>query len=57
MGRIESRLEELGVTLPELLVPPGTFQPVKVHDGLAYIAGHGPFDGPRRLPKASSAGT
>ena len=49
MGRIESRLEELGVTLPEPLVPPGTFQPVKVHDGLAYIAGHGPFDGPTPL--------
>jgi enamine deaminase RidA (YjgF/YER057c/UK114 family) len=46
MGRIESRLEELGVTLPEALVPPGNFQLVKVHNGLAYIAGHGPFDGP-----------
>lgn len=40
-GRIESRLEELGVTLPEPLVSPGTFQLVKVHDGLADIAGHG----------------
>lgn len=49
MGLIESRLEELGVTLPEPLVPPGTFQLVKVHDGLAYIAGHGPFDGPTPL--------
>jgi enamine deaminase RidA (YjgF/YER057c/UK114 family) len=49
MGRIESRLEELGVTLPEPLVPPGTFQLVKVHGGLAYIAGHGPFDGARPL--------
>ena len=45
MGRIESRLEELGLTLPEPLVPPGTFQLVKTHAGLAYIAGHGPFDG------------
>jgi enamine deaminase RidA (YjgF/YER057c/UK114 family) len=49
MGRIESRLEELGVTLPEPLVPPGTFQLVRVHNGLAYIAGHGPFDGPTPL--------
>jgi enamine deaminase RidA (YjgF/YER057c/UK114 family) len=49
MGRIESRLEELGLTLPEPLVPPGTFQLVKVHDGLAYIAGHGPFDGAKPL--------
>jgi hypothetical protein len=46
MGRIESRLDELGLTLPAALVPPGTFQLVKVHGGLAYIAGHGPFDGP-----------
>ena len=45
MGRIESRLDELGLTLPEPLAPPGNFQPVKVHGGLAYIAGHGPFDG------------
>lgn len=45
MGRIETRLEELGLTLPAPLVPPGTFQLVKVHNGLAYIAGHGPFDG------------
>jgi enamine deaminase RidA (YjgF/YER057c/UK114 family) len=49
MGRIESRLEELELTLPEPLVPPGTFQLVKVHNGLAYIAGHGPFDGPTPL--------
>jgi hypothetical protein len=45
MGRIESRLDELGLTLPAPLVPPGNFQLVKVHDGLAYITGHGPFDG------------
>ena len=44
-GRIESRLDELGLTLPAPLAPPGNFQLVKVHDGLAYIAGHGPFDG------------
>lgn len=45
MGRIESRLDELGLTLPAPLAPPGNFQLVKVHNGLAYIAGHGPFDG------------
>ncbi len=49
MGRIESRLVDLGVTLPMPLTPPGNFQLVKVHDGLAYIAGHGPFDGPTPL--------
>ncbi len=45
MGRIESRLDELGLTLPAPLVPPGNFELVKVHDGLGYVAGHGPFDG------------
>src|SRR5712692_9075272 len=46
MGRIESRLDELGLTLPAPIVPPGNYELVKVHAGLAYIAGHGPFDGP-----------
>ena len=45
MARIESRLAELDLTLPTPLVPPGNFELVKVHRGLAYIAGHGPFDG------------
>ena len=49
MGRIESLLNELGLTLPAPLTPPPgvsfNFQLVKVHGGLAYIAGHGPFDG------------
>jgi enamine deaminase RidA (YjgF/YER057c/UK114 family) len=45
MGRIENRLEDLGLTLPAPIVPPGNYQLVKVHAGLAYIAGHGPFDG------------
>ena len=51
MGRVETRLEELGLTLPEPIVPPGNYQPVKVYAGLAYIAGHGPFDGPTPLVK------
>jgi enamine deaminase RidA (YjgF/YER057c/UK114 family) len=42
---IEARLRQLGLKLPAPLVPPGTFQPVKEHGGLAYVAGHGPFDG------------
>ena len=45
MGRIDDRLAELGLTLPAPMTPPGNFELVKVHDGLAYIAGHGPFDG------------
>jgi enamine deaminase RidA (YjgF/YER057c/UK114 family) len=42
---IEAKLEQLGLALPAPLVPPGNFQLVKVHAGLAYVAGHGPFDG------------
>ncbi len=45
MARIETRLSELGLTLPAPLEPPGNFELVKIHGGLAYIAGHGPFDG------------
>lgn len=43
--QIEERLDAMGLTLPAPLVPPGTFELVKVHGGLAYVAGHGPFDG------------
>jgi enamine deaminase RidA (YjgF/YER057c/UK114 family) len=42
---IEQRLASMGLDLPAPLVPPGNFELVKVHGGLAYIAGHGPFDG------------
>lgn len=42
---IEAKVQQLGLALPAPLVPPGNFQLVKVHAGLAYIAGHGPFDG------------
>jgi enamine deaminase RidA (YjgF/YER057c/UK114 family) len=49
VGGIERRLEELGLVLPEPLAPPGNFELVIVHNGLAYIAGHGPFDGATAL--------
>lgn len=42
---IEQNLEAMGLSLPAPLVPPGTFELVTVHGGLAYVAGHGPFDG------------
>jgi enamine deaminase RidA (YjgF/YER057c/UK114 family) len=45
MGAIESRIAELGLALPSPMAPPGNFQLVNVHDGLAYIAGHPPIDG------------
>jgi enamine deaminase RidA (YjgF/YER057c/UK114 family) len=43
--KIEAKLEAMGLILPAPLVPPGNFELVTVHRGLAYIAGHGPFDG------------
>lgn len=42
---VEDRLEAMGLTLPEPLVPPGNFELVTVHGAVAYVSGHGPFDG------------
>jgi enamine deaminase RidA (YjgF/YER057c/UK114 family) len=49
VGRIESRLEELGLVLPAPMNPPGNFKLVKVHAGIAYIAGHTAIDGSKVL--------
>jgi hypothetical protein len=46
---VSSRLADLDLRLPAPLVPPGNFDLVKVHGGIAYVAGHGPFDGPSPL--------
>jgi len=43
--KIEAKLEAMGLMLPAPLVPPGNFELVTVHGDLAYVAGHGPFDG------------
>ena len=43
--KIEAKLEAMGLILPAPLVPPGNFELVTVHGDLAYVAGHGPFDG------------
>jgi hypothetical protein len=44
--RIEAKLEELGLSLPgPPKIPPGaqvSFAWVRVHEGRAYVAGHGP---------------
>ena len=42
---VDRRLQELGIALPAPLQPPGNFELVTMHGGLAYIAGHAPFDG------------
>lgn len=45
MGRIDERLEELGLVLPAPMEPPGNFELVTVDAGVAYVAGHAPIDG------------
>ena len=57
MSVIEDRLTELGLRLPD---PPGgppgvelPFDRVRIHAGLAYVSGHGPFDGDRLLVAGS----
>jgi hypothetical protein len=42
---VSSRLAKMDLRLPAPLVPPGNFDLVKVHAGIGYVAGHGPFDG------------
>ena len=53
MGTIEDRLTELGVTLPAPLSPPPgvrlPFELVRIDGDVAYVSGHGPFDGDRQL--------
>src|SRR4051812_10330937 len=53
MGVIEQRLEELGLRLPApVAAPPDVrlpFDLVRIHGALAYVSGHGPFDGDRQL--------
>ena len=53
MGSVADRLAELGLTLPApVAAPPGVrlpFELVRVHGDLAYVSGHGPFDGERVL--------
>jgi len=49
VGRIEDRLDELGLRLPEPFAPPPgvefSFDLVAVSGSLAYVSGHGPVDG------------
>jgi enamine deaminase RidA (YjgF/YER057c/UK114 family) len=49
MGRIDSRLTDLGLELPQLFSPPPgvefSFDRVTVSGNLAYVSGHGPVDG------------
>ncbi len=56
MGRIDDRLEELGLELPAPMAPPGNFELVSVHGGVAYISGHAPTDGPTVLVEGAVGG-
>jgi enamine deaminase RidA (YjgF/YER057c/UK114 family) len=60
MGAIEDRLGELGLELPAPpAAPPGVelpFDLVKVRGDLAYVSGHGPFDGERQLVTGAVGG-
>lgn len=38
----DARIEELKLELPEAPKPGGTYSPVVVVDGMAYVSGHGP---------------
>ena len=53
MGRIEERLAELGLELPEPFTAPEgiefKFELVRVAGEVAYVSGHGPIDGFRPL--------
>ena len=49
MGRIDDRLEQLGLGLPQVFAPPPgvefRFDLVRISGGHAYVSGHGPLDG------------
>jgi enamine deaminase RidA (YjgF/YER057c/UK114 family) len=53
MGRIDDRLAELGLRLPEPFAAPAgvefKFDLVRVHANTAHVSGHGPVDGDRTL--------
>lgn len=55
MGRIDERIAELGLELPEPMQPPPgavfSFERVRLEGGLAYVSGHGPVDGTRTLSR------
>lgn len=40
----DARVEELGLQLPEAPAAAGTYSPVVVIDGMAYVSGQGPID-------------
>jgi enamine deaminase RidA (YjgF/YER057c/UK114 family) len=53
MALIEDRLAQMGLKLPAPLEAPAgvqlPYESIRVHGDLAYVSGHGPFDGGRQL--------
>ncbi|MGZ4676021.1 MAG: RidA family protein [Acidimicrobiia bacterium] len=47
MGRIETRLTELGIRLPEVFPPVGNYVGCVLDGGLLHVGGHGPVHGDR----------
>ncbi len=45
MSRIDARLEELGITLPEVFPPAGNYLGCVRSGDLLHVGGHGPVDG------------
>lgn len=50
-GKIEQRLAELGITLPEASPAFATYLPWKVSRGMAYISGQGPLQDGKIVPE------
>jgi enamine deaminase RidA (YjgF/YER057c/UK114 family) len=44
---IEQRLAELGIVLPPVFPPAGSYLPCVVDGDVVHVGGHGPFDGQR----------
>ena len=42
---ISARLEELGIVLPPVFPPAGSYLGCVVDDGIVYVGGHGPING------------
>lgn len=45
----ETRLRELGLTLPPAPKPVGLYKPVVIVSGMAYLSGHGPLKADKTL--------
>ena len=52
---IERRLEELGIILPKVPTPVGSYLPAVQMGDLLFLCGQGPFSPRASTPRASSA--